>query len=283
MNLLSVEDLSELQVTKIFELARKCKAGYFSNFFAGKTFVLFFPESSLRTRITFEKGIRDLGGSSILFPPEALDKREELSDVIRYIENWSDGVVVRHNDFRRIKELAESSLIPVVNAMTSENHPCEILADLFSLSELRPDYRKLVYTFVGPRSNVMMSWMHIARVMNLEFHHVCLEGHRLADNSPNYTFHTELEPVLRHTDVILTDSLPENLRSVDYIEKYQVTLEKLRRCKSNVLLNPCPPFFRGEEVSSEAISSKHFVGYEFKKNLLYVHQAILAFCCGIKC
>jgi ornithine carbamoyltransferase len=84
--------------------------------------------------------------------------------------------------------------------------------------------------------------------------------------------------VLSESDVLLTDSLPDELRNEDYFTKYQITFERLRSSKPEALLNPCPPFYRDEEVSSDAISSNHFVGYEFKKNLLYVQQAIVLFC-----
>ncbi|WP_416150277.1 hypothetical protein ACM26V_04635 [Salipaludibacillus sp. HK11] len=105
MNLLSIDDLSKRKVNEIFYLASKVKHQGYSNVLNGKHFVLFFPESSLRTRITFEKGIKDLGGNSILFPPESLDKKEELEDVIQYISNWADGVIIRQSDFSKVKEL----------------------------------------------------------------------------------------------------------------------------------------------------------------------------------
>lgn len=95
----------------------------------GKTIALFFPEGSIRTRVTFEKGVKELGGNTILFPPSALDKKEKLEDVIGYLENWADAVVIRHGDIGVVREVAEHASIPVINAMTSENHPCEILAE----------------------------------------------------------------------------------------------------------------------------------------------------------
>lgn len=247
-------------------------------FFEDKTFILFFPENSLRTRITFEKGIKDLGGECILFPPEALDRREELIDTVKYIENWADGIVVRHSDFMKINEMAKYSSIPIVNAMTSVNHPCEILADLYSISERKNNYRELVYTFVGPASNISRSWTNVAKIMNLDFNHVSLAGNEITEQSRNYMFHTELEEVLKHSDVILTDSLPDQFRTDDYISKYQITLERMMLTKKHSILNPCPPFFRNEEVSEEVINSDYFVGHSFKKNLVYVQQAIILYC-----
>lgn len=250
----------------------------------GQTFLLFFPESSLRTRLTFERGIRELGGDCVMFPPSTLDKREELLDVAGYAANWADGLIVRHSDEHRLRELAESSPIPVVNAMTSSSHPCEILADLYALKQRRPDYRNLIYVYVGPMSNIGRSWAEAAQVLDMEFRHVCEEGYELEPGEAypndvatlrNYTFYTDIEQALNGSDVILTDSLPDDLRTPDYAGKYQVTAERLRLANPGALLNPCPPFYRGEEVSGDAIESEHFVGYAFKHHLLTVQQAII--------
>jgi ornithine carbamoyltransferase len=278
MHLLGINDLTSQQITDIFQLADKVRSGIDNAWLKGKTFILFFPESSLRTRITFEKGIKELGGECILFPPETLDKREELCDVINYIENWAHGIIVRHADFSKMKELAEHSTIPVINAMTSENHPCEILSDLYSISKMRENYRELVYTFVGPSGNTCRSWADMAAIMGLNFNHVCMIGEELGKDSPNYKFHTELDEILLSSDVILTDSLPLELRTREYIEKYQITLNRMKLTKENSILNPCPPFFRGEEVSEDAVSSEYFVGYAFKRNLLFIQQAVILYC-----
>lgn len=281
MNLLDINELSERQVNEIFNLATKMKKQSNHDILRGKNFILFFPESSLRTRITFEKGIKDLGGELILFPPESLDKKEKLEDVIQYISNWADGVIIRHSNFSKVLELSSYSTIPIINAMTSENHPCEILSDLFSISEKKKNYKDLVYTFVGPKSNISRSWKSIAEIVDLKFNQVCIKGSELGADTRNYKFHTELEPILSLSDIVLTDSLPNELRSEDYINRYQLTLERMKKANKNAMLNPCPPYFRDEEVSSDAISSSFFVGYEFKKNLIYVQQAIILLCLGI--
>lgn len=183
MNLLNIKELSEIQVNEIFNLTIKIKQKDNSNVLNRKSFVLFFPESSLRTRITFEKGIKDLGGETILFSPESLDKREKLEDVIQYISNWTDGVIIRHSDLSKLQELSRYSPVPIINAMTSENHPCEILSDLFSISERKGNYRDLVYTFVGPASNISRSWMNIAEIMDLKFNQVCTTGFELGTDT----------------------------------------------------------------------------------------------------
>ncbi|WP_276355351.1 ornithine carbamoyltransferase [Cohnella caldifontis] len=282
LHLIDLTELSEKQVLGIFDRSRRMKADPPHRLFAGKTFLLFFPDSSLRTRISFEKGIRDLGGACVLFPPETLDKEEAPEDVMGYAGNWADACVIRHPSLSKLKELARHGTVPVVNAMTSENHPCEVLSDLFSIAEIRKDYRELTYVFAGPAGNISRSWMQLASVMHLKFKHVCAPGNRLADDGPHYRFASDLEEALTGSDVILTDSLPPLYLHDEYVSKYPITLERMKWANPGALLNPCPPFFRGQEVSEDAMESEHFVGYGFKKNLLYVQQAILAGCLDLE-
>lgn len=281
MNLLKFDDLKEEQVEEIFRLTDQLKDKENTLLLKGKTFILFFPESSIRTRVSFEKGITDLGGSCILFPPTTLDKSEKLEDVIKYIENWADFVIIRHSSYDKIAEIGKHSQIPIINAMTNDNHPCEILSDLYSISKIKKDYKNLTYTFVGENANISKSWMIAAEVLNFKLNHVCISGNEMKKNDSNYLFVTDINDVIKDSDVILTDPLSKELKTSAYKDKYQITLELMNKTKSNSILNPCPPFYRNEELSAEVIDSNYFVGHKFKKNLLYVQQAIILYCLGI--
>jgi ornithine carbamoyltransferase len=278
MHFLDIDSFTAGQVNEIFELTDQLRCRASGSLFSGKTFILFFPETSLRTRISFEKGIRDLGGQYITFPPEALDKRETPGDMIRYLENWGDGVIARHPSFSKLEELSAYASIPVINAMTRHNHPCEILADLYALRSLKANYRELTYTFVGPAGNISRTWMEAARVLNLSFNHVCQTGEAMGPGTSNYTFHTELDKILPDSDIILTDSLSQAFLTEEYIAAYQITLDRMKLARPDALLNPCPPFFRNEEVSEDVIASPYFAGFGFKKSLIYLQQAILVYC-----
>ncbi len=284
MHYIEFKNMEKLTIDKLFHIAGLLESGLANSnkLLAGQTWLLFFPESSIRTRITFEKAVTDLGGQTILFPPSTLDKKELLKDVIGYAENWVDGIIVRHSELSKIHEMALNANIPIINAMTSENHPCEILTDLYALSRLKPDYLKLTYTFVGESSNISKTWTSAANILSFKLNHVCTEGNRIEVDGPYYRFSTDLESVIPETDVFLTDGLPSENKHENYYKNYQITHERLKRARPNVLLNPCPPFTRGEEVSIDAIDSEYFVGYEFKKALLWVQQAILLHCSGIE-
>ena len=280
MNFTRVNDLSVEQVLYIFKLADILRNTCSMNPLKGKTFILFFPESSIRTRISFEKGIKELGGTSILFPPETLNKKEAVKDVVGYISNWADGIIVRHSDIKIIDEMCKYSCIPIINAMTKYNHPCEIMSDLYSISKLKPDFLKQNYAFVGAKGNIGQSWLEASKVLGFKLYQASKAGYEFGKETDTYKFSESLKETVKLCEVVLTDGIKEELRNEGYISEYQITTEVMELAQKNAILNPCPPFTRGEEVSEAVIDSKYFVGYEFKKNLIYVQQAIILFCCG---
>lgn len=267
-----LRDFSKEEIKDIFALADRIKAdGGSTTPLCGKTIVLFFPESSIRTRVSFEKGIQMLGGKTILFPPAALDKKEDLKDVIGYLQNWADMVIVRHSDLVLVEYMAKHSKIPVVNAMTSENHPCEILTDLYSFSKKYKNYLEKEYLFVGERGNIGNTWKEASDLMGFSFTQCCPKGYEIAGAKVCY----ELEQAVIGKDIIGTDSVSAAAKK-DFAN-FQITLELLQQANSCACLNPCPPFCRGEEVSADAIDSTYFVGYEFKRPLLEVQQAVICY------
>ena len=145
-------DFKKEELFGIFRIADNIED--YKGFLDGKTVVMFFPSSSIRTRVSFEKGIYLLGGQSILFDPSTLDKKEDLKDVCGYLQNWADAVVVRYKDIDLLDRMSKSMNIPVINALTDDNHPCEMMSDLYSLSKIRDDFLKDEYLFVGASGNI---------------------------------------------------------------------------------------------------------------------------------
>lgn len=269
---LRLTDLKPNDIYEIFHIADEINTGKYCDFLRGKSVVLFFPNTSIRTRVTFEKGIYFMGGQSILFPNETLDKKEDLRDVCGYLDNWADIVIIRHKDIRLIEKFAEYSRAPVINAMTDINHPCEILADLYSLSKIRENFINDKYLFCGKSGNIGLSWKEASEVLGFDLSQCCGAGYEMDGVDIYY----DIKEAVRGKDVICTDSLPGEVLK-DFRE-CQITKEIMGMANKNAVLNPCPPFYRGEEVSENVIESEYFVGYEFKKNLLIVQQAVMIWC-----
>lgn len=271
-DLIRLTDLGPNDIYEIFQIADEISAGKYKGFLNGKSVVLFFPTSSVRTRVTFEKGIDWLGGQPILFPSDTLDKREELQDVFGYLDNWADMVIIRHKNIQLLEAAAGYAKAPVINAMTDENHPCEILSDLYALSKMRDDFLADRYLFVGKKGNIGLAWKEAAKVLGFSLAQCCGAGYEMDDVE---VYH-EIETAVQGKDIICTDSL--SAEELEDFKDCQVTKAVMDRANQNAVLNPCPPFYRGEEVSADAIASDYFVGYGFKKSLLVIQQAVMVWC-----
>ena len=157
-NLIRLTDYHTKDIADIFNIADEVELENYRDILKGKSVVLFFPNSSIRTRVTFEKGIYLLGGHSILFPTEALDKKEDLKDVCGYLNNWADMVVVRYKDINVIEKMSQYLSVPVINAMTDINHPCEVLTDMYALSKIRKNFINDKFLFCGSNGNIGLAW-----------------------------------------------------------------------------------------------------------------------------
>ncbi len=271
-NFIRLTDYTASDIYDIFKITDEVLQGKYHDILKGKSVVLFFSSSSIRTRVTFEKGIYLLGGQPILFPTETLDKKEDLKDVCGYLNNWADMIIVRHKDIDVLEKMAKYSEVPVINAMTDSNHPCEIVTDMYSLSKIRNNFVDDKYLFCGKSGNIGLAWKEASEVMGFALSQCCGIGYEM-DGVKAYH---SIKEAVKGKDIVCTDSLPAEI--LNDFRECQVTREIMDIANENAVLNPCPPFYRGEEVSDDVIESEYFVGYEFKKNLLAVQQAVMIWC-----
>ena len=270
-HLIHLGDFTKEEVMQIFHIADELKRGKYKDCLKEKTVVMFFPASSIRTRVTFEKGIYLLGGQSILFAPDTLDKKEDIRDVIGYLNNWVDFVVVRHKDVRLLEQMAKYAKMPIINAMTDKNHPCEMLADLYALSKIREDFTQDKFLFVGASGNIGYAWKEASELMEFSLEQCCPKGYEMN----GIVTSVNLNEAIIGKDIICTDSICEEDKA--NFKDFQVSLNHMKRANKQAILNPCPPFYRGEEVTGDVIDSHYFVGYDFKSALLEIQQAIILF------
>ncbi len=269
-HLLRLDDWTTAELNDLFRVADAYGAG------AGPQVdgcaALFFPESSLRTRVTFERGAHLMGLQPISFPPEALEKSEALEDIAGYLSSWVDVLVVRHPKISILEGLAATDAVAVVNAMTADNHPCEVLSDLYAISRTR-EVGRLRYLFVGADGNIARAWAEAARAFDLDLVHCSPQ--QLA--SPDVRWTDDLDSAVTRADVIVTDGPGIHAEA---LAPFRITASLLASAPEGVQLAPCPPFRRGREVSADAVDSPTFVGYDFKASLLPVQQAVLALALG---
>ena len=235
----------------IFKLTDEVRQGKYQDLLKGKSAILFFPNSSIRTRVTFEKGIYLLGGQPILFSTETLDKKEDLRDVCGYLNHWADIVIARHKDIHLLEKMAEYLEVPVINAMTDVNHPCEMLTDMYALSKIRKDFTKDRFLFVGGKGNIGLAWKEAAQVMGFELEQCCGQGYEMG----GLMSYNNIYDAVVGKDIVCTDSLPAS--ALTDFKECQVTTAAMKMANEDAILNPCPPFYRGEEVSKEVMESKN--------------------------
>ena len=264
--LLSINDLSTDDVELIFQLAKKIKDGYQPKF-SNVTGAYSFEGNSLRTRATFLKAMASLEITAIELP-NLLKTKEDKNHLASYMDQWIDLYVIRESNHATLEMFAHASQRPVINAMSNQEHPCEILADAFYLQQRFGKLQDLKFCLVGPAGNVLRSWREFCELFKLEYVQVIPE--ELENSGAKQVTHS-LEEGIRDANVILTDSWPEGV----FDSHYQVTLGALQLAARDALVIPCPPFDTTKEVHLGVIASSYFAGYKQKSDLYVVHKAIL--------
>ena len=255
----------------------------------GRRIALMWGATGFRNRVAFELGIAELGGVSVEIPVP-IDKGEPLEDVARYMDNWFDAIVARTSTHEQMLRLARSVRVPVINARTSFNHPCEILGDLAYIREQRGDLNGLRVAFIGEATNLGYSWFEAAARFPIHVVQVCPAGfeiearflQRIAREAEGeVTVSQDMHSAIAEADVIYTDCWPDRETDEDHQRiremflPYQVTAELLSAGQQDVLFLPCPPVHRGEEVSDSAMNWPACRVYEAKEYLLHAQNALL--------
>ncbi|HTU01271.1 MAG TPA: ornithine carbamoyltransferase [Candidatus Sulfotelmatobacter sp.] len=298
-HLLTLDDLSPTEIEELFDLAATLKAkrqqGAPHALLAGKTLAMIFEKPSLRTRVTFEAGMTQLGGHAVYLAPAdiRLGERETVQDAARNLERWVDGILARTFSQQMVERLARYSRVPVINGLTDSHHPVQILCDLFTLWERRRPLTGLKVVFVGDGNNVCHSWLQGAAKLGLAFTLACPESYEpdpavLAQAQDQATVSgarlaVTRDPLaaVREADVVYTDvwtsmgQEEERLRRLRDFQPYQVDRGLLAAAGPRALVMHCLPAHRGEEISDEVMDGPQSIIFDQAENRLHMQKAIL--------
>lgn len=294
-HLTSVTDLTATDVASLFESASSLKTRRVWPLLAGKTIAMIFEKPSNRTRVTFEVGMFQLGGHAVYLSAQDIQigKRESIPDVARNLSLWVDGIVARTFSDATIQELASHSRVPVVNALSDREHPCQALADLFTMREIFPDLCGRKLAFIGDGNNMAHSLMLLCPLVKVNFAIACPDGYRpdhqiyqtaqkLAASAGTIVDCTsDPREAVASASVIYTDvwtSMGQEKESAvrrQAFAGYQVNSEMLSHAPSDAVVMHCLPAHRGEEVSEEVIDGSRSVVYHESENRLHVQKALL--------
>jgi ornithine carbamoyltransferase len=301
-DVVSINDLGPAGVEAVLDLTRMVKArpADFRRALAGKQLALFFEKPSLRTRLTFEAGINSLGGTSFFFDQtEArLDAREKLSDIAHNLERWVDGIVLRTFAHSTVTEMAKHAGIPVVNGLSDWEHPCQALADYFTLLERFGSAKKIRLAYVGDGNNVAHSLMLTAACLGSSITVATPTGYEPAEEvvkaakeiaaETGATIAVMNDPVaaVQGADAIYTDvwaSMGEESEAAQrkaIFAPYQVNEKLLNRAGKRAVFMHCLPAHRGDEVTDAVIDSSRSVVFDQAENRLHVQKAIMLILLG---
>ena len=301
-DLTAMTDLTSAETASVLELAALLKARPedFRQALAGKQIVLFFEKPSLRTRLTFEAGINSLGGSSFFVDQRdvRLGVRESLSDVAHNLERWINGIVLRTFEHATVTEMAKHASIPVINALSDFEHPCQALADMLTLQEKFGDLKNVKLAYVGDGNNVAHSLMLAAALLGSHIVVATPKGYEpdlkvtakareiASKTGATVTLSHSADEAVRDANAVYTDvwasmgQEEETEKRKKIFAEFQVNEALIAKCAPGAVFMHCLPAHRGDEVTAEVIDSPVSVVFDQAENRLHVQKAVMLLLLG---
>ena len=296
-DLVSIEDLSTTQVKELFALAARMKSAPadYRGLLPGRSMAMVFEKPSLRTRVTFEVGMASLGGFAVYLGAQdiSLGKRESVEDVARNLDRWVDIIVARVFEHQTVRKLAENAKVPVVNALSDLEHPCQALADLLTLHERYDRLKTLKLAFVGDANNVCNSLFLLGSRLGMQLVQASPKEYQCCEQILERTQESAqetggsvsvcedpLEAVL-DADAVYTDiwtsmgQEAEKSKKDKAFEGYQINPSVMAKAKPQAAFMHCLPAHRGEEVTDDVLDGPNSVVLDQAENRLHVQKALV--------
>lgn len=289
---LSILDLKATEAMDLVLRAKEMKDSDFrSTLLAGKTLAMIFEKASTRTRVSFEVGIRHLGGDTIFMTPadSQLGRSEPLADTARVLSRYVQGMVVRTFSQKNVEELARWGSIPVVNALTDRYHPCQVMSDMLTISERTTNLRDLVVSWIGDGNNMAHSWINACIYFGFQLNLACPEGYmprteileRALKMGAKVYITDDPKAAIAGSHFVNTDvwasmgQEAEQKRREKAFAGYQVNEELLALADPAVQVLHCLPAHRGEEISEDVFEGPRSIVFDQAENRLHMQKAIL--------
>ena len=265
---------------------------------AGKTLAMIFEKPSTRTRVSFEVGMRQLGGDVVLLSPTdtQLGRGETIADTARVLSRYVDAIMLRTAEQAHLEEMARYATVPVINGLTDRSHPCQVMADVMTFEEKRGRIAGATIAWSGDGNNVAASWIHAAARFDFTLRIATPETMRprpeliawAKAEGADVTVGTDPEAAVRGADVVVTDAWVSMHQEKDgeggrerlhnQLAPYRVDQRMMALAKQDALFMHCLPAHRGEEVTDDVIDGPHSVVWDEAENRLHAQKGILAWC-----
>jgi ornithine carbamoyltransferase len=289
-DLLTLRDLTKEEILALIDRALEIKKGgrNAKRPFAGHALGLMFDKASTRTRISFETAMFRLGGQTIFLSrgDTQLSRNEPIRDTARVLARYLDAIAIRTFSQDFVEKMAQWAEIPVINALTDQHHPCQILSDIVTIKEKRGDLDNLKVAWIGDGNNVAHSWINAAFQLGFELALACPPDYYpdpdvLKGSDKNIRLVENPADAATGADVINTDvwtsmgqDAERDKRLRDF-EGFQLNRSLLELCKPDVLVMHCLPAHRGEEISEDVLEGPNSVVFDQAENKMHLHQALL--------
>ncbi|MFA5144956.1 MAG: ornithine carbamoyltransferase [Candidatus Omnitrophota bacterium] len=296
-DLISIKDLTTRDIEDIFSLTDQLKKykAKFSKVLEGKTLVLLFQKPSNRTRVSFEVGMYQLGGNSIYLSPSEINLgvRESIQDVAKTLSRFVDAIVIRTFEHKNALGLAEYSTVPVINGLSDFSHPCQALADIYTIREKLKNIKGKTLAYVGDGNNVCNSLLYASAKCGLNMHVGTPKGYEpdkqvlkeaqaiVRPRNARINLFNDPDEAVRKADIIYTDvwtsmgQEKETLARKKIFKRFQVNRGLVKSAGKNALIMHCLPAHRGEEITDEIIDSPRSIVFDQAENRMHVQKAIL--------
>ena len=299
---LHINDLSKDQFQQIIDGAKIIKSKFKNNEtfhpLSDKTMAMVFAKPSARTRISFETGFYRLGGHALFLGPNdiGVGKRESVADIGRVLSRFNDIIMARLFDHNHILELAEYADVPVINGLTDFNHPCQIIADIFTIIEKKSKVDNLKISYVGDGNNIVHSWFELAMVIPINFTVICPESFKPDMDLFNKVKEKGLSNVeishdpfsgIKNSDVVYTDVWASMGQKEEADERkrifkdFQINRDLMSNANSDALFMHCLPAERGVEVTDEICDSPNSVIFDQAENRMHAQNSIILKLMGV--
>ena len=289
---LAITDFSRDEIQRLFDLATKMKSrAYRETPLSGKTLAMIFAKSSTRTRVSFEVGAYQLGGQALFLSSKDIQigRGEPIPDTARVLSRYVDGIMIRTYDHGEVEELAQHATIPVINGLTDLTHPCQVLADVFTIKEHLGGWEGKRVAWIGDGNNMANAWLEAAAVLGFELRLACPEGFE-----PN---RARFEAAKKKADITVTEVPEEAVEGAHVVNTdvwasmgqegeaearrnafkgYTVDADLMKLAAPKAIFLHCLPAHRGEEVTAEVIDGPQSRVWDEAENRLHVQKALLA-------
>ena len=289
-----ISDFKKSELKSIISFAKRIKnnPNKYKNLLQNKSLGMIFEKQSNRTRLSFDIGMKKIGGNVIELDKKGIGfgKRESDSDMINVLSQYIDCLIIRNNDHSKIQELSRLNLLPIINGLSNFSHPCQILSDIFTIEEILGPIDKQNITWVGDINNVLISLLQASRIFRFRLKiaspkALLLKNRSLINKfkSINISFCSDPIEAIKGTDCVMTDvwvSMGEkkSVKKKKIFKNFQVNENLMQHTHKKTIFMHCLPAHRNEEVVDSVIDSKKSVVWQQAQNRMYVQQSILNYC-----